>query len=96
MQKVNLLLLLSLIIGFLAVFLYSNSNLEFLATSTPLYNIGLLSDLSLFTSYLFITHQLYMLFGIFLLLLALFLSIFLSTVFLSQHQRQHIKFITNE
>jgi hypothetical protein len=59
---------------------------ENLYSSTAAYNIFLLTDLQLFTSYLFVTHQHYMFLGIFLLLLALFLSIFVSTKFLITKQ----------
>ena len=43
------------------------------------YTNHLVTDIQLFSVYLFKTHQIYMVLSIILLLLALFLSIFLST-----------------
>lgn len=82
MQRSNALILIGLLIGFISIFSYINYISENLYLDTTAYNVFLLSDLQLFTSYLFVTHQHYMFLGIFLLLLALFLSIFVSTKFL--------------
>nr|ACZ96470.1 NADH dehydrogenase subunit 6 [Didymium iridis]ACZ96471.1 NADH dehydrogenase subunit 6 [Didymium iridis] len=82
MQRSNALILIGLLIGFISIFSYINYISENLYIDTAAYNVFLLSDLQLFTSYLFVTHQHYMFLGIFLLLLALFLSIFVSTKFL--------------
>jgi len=91
LQRTNFVLLIALIIGFIAVYSYSNYSAETLYVTTPIYNMFLLTDLYLFTSYLFVTHQIYMLFGILLLLLALLLSIFLSTRFIQSFKRYHLK-----
>lgn len=82
MQRSNALILMGLLFGFLTIFSYINYLSENLYTTTTAYNVFLLTDLQLFTSYLFVTHQHYMFLGVFLLLLALFLSIFVSTKFL--------------
>nr|AAZ72727.1 NADH dehydrogenase subunit 6 [Physarum polycephalum] len=83
MQRQNSILLLSLIFIFLIsmTFLFSDTNLEIVSFSNYLLN-----DLELFTSYLFKTHQHYMFLSIFLLLLALFLSVFLSTKFVGYNK----------
>lgn len=81
-RRSNVALLMGLLFGFLALVSFINYIAENLYTSTAAYSVFLLTDLQLFTSYLFITHQHYMFLSIFLLLLALFLSIFVSTRFL--------------
>jgi NADH:ubiquinone oxidoreductase subunit 6 (subunit J) len=91
MQRSNALILLGLLFGFLAVFSYINFISDNLYSTTATFNVFLLTDLQLFTSYLFITHQHYMFLGVFLLLLALFLSIFVSTKFLiTKTNKKHV------
>jgi len=79
MQRSNLIILLSanLMFIFCGLFFWTNiyENLES-------YSVYFQSDIELFTSYLFKTHQHYMFLSIFLLLMALFLSVFLSTKYL--------------
>jgi NADH:ubiquinone oxidoreductase subunit 6 (subunit J) len=65
LQRTNMVLLLSLIIGFITVFLFINKTDIFPSISTTTFNVSYLSDLTLFMSYLFITHQIYLLFGIY-------------------------------
>jgi len=91
MQRSNALILMGLLFGFLSVFSYINYISENLYFDTTAYNVFLLQDLQLFTSYLFVTHQHYMFLSIFLLLLALFLSIFVSTKFLIVVQQTNKK-----
>jgi NADH:ubiquinone oxidoreductase subunit 6 (subunit J) len=79
MQRFNTFLLLGLIASFATGILYINISFDTLQTSAEAYQVFYLTDLQLFTSYLFMTHQHYMFSAIFLLLLALFLAIFLST-----------------
>jgi len=80
MQRYNSLILLALIL----VFLISSSIIfsEAFSAITSSFSNFLMTDLELFTSYLFKTHQHYMFLSIFLLLQALFLSVFLSTKFI--------------
>jgi NADH:ubiquinone oxidoreductase subunit 6 (subunit J) len=90
LQRTNMVLLLSLIIGFITVFLFINKTDIFPSISTTTFNVSYLSDLTLFMSYLFITHQIYLLFGTLLLLVALVLSIFLSISFIRPNELAHI------
>jgi NADH:ubiquinone oxidoreductase subunit 6 (subunit J) len=90
LQRTNMVLLLSLIIGFITVFLFINKTDIFPSISTTTLNVSYLSDLTLFMSYLFITHQIYLLFGTLLLLVALVLSIFLSISFIRPNELAHI------
>jgi NADH:ubiquinone oxidoreductase subunit 6 (subunit J) len=83
MQRFNTFLLLGLIAFFIAGISYINVSFDTLQTSAQAYQVFYLTDLQLFTSYLFMTHQHYMFLSILLLLLALFLAIFLSTRFLT-------------
>jgi NADH:ubiquinone oxidoreductase subunit 6 (subunit J) len=84
MQRYNSIILIALLTIFLisiTVFsLETNMQLE------PYANY-LLNDLELFTSFLFKTHQHYMFLSILLLLLALFLSVFLSTKFVVEQNK---------
>jgi NADH-quinone oxidoreductase subunit J len=83
MQRFNTLLLLALNVIFIVGMLYMNINLDSFLTIANTYEVFYLTDLQLFAAYLFISHQHYMLLGIFLLLLALLLAIFLSARFLT-------------
>lgn len=78
MQRYNTLIILSLLATFIAILLYSNFSLSYLYTPSTIYQVFNLTDLQLFSSYLFITYHHYMFLSIILLLLALFLAIFLS------------------
>jgi len=92
LQRTNFVLLLSLVIGFVAIFTYSNITSTEYYSTTPSYDVSLLTDLYLFTSYLFVTHQIHLLLGMFLLLLALVLSIFLSLKFISENKEHKLIF----
>jgi NADH-quinone oxidoreductase subunit J len=85
MQRANSIILLSLMVTFIAILVYSNYTLNNITITPITYQVFYLTDLQLFSSYLFITHQHYMFLGIFLLLLALVLSIFLSTKFITNN-----------
>jgi len=92
LQRTNFVLLTSLVLGFVAIFAYSNITSSEYYLATPAYDVSLLTDLYLFTSYLFVTHQIHLLFGMFLLLLALVLSIFLSMKFISTNSKIKLTF----
>jgi len=85
-------LLASLVIGFIAIFAYSNITSSVYFVATPTYDVSLLTDLYIFTSYLFVTHQIHLLLGMFLLLLALVLSIFLAMKFITPETKIKITF----
>jgi NADH:ubiquinone oxidoreductase subunit 6 (subunit J) len=81
MQRYNSVILLALI----SLFLISmTAFISGIYTEPSSFELYLSNDLELFTSYLFKTHQHYMFLSIFLLLLALFLSVFLSTKFVGR------------
>jgi len=92
MERFNLLMLLGLIVLFIFIMSYTNLTLDSLLPVNN-YQIFYLSDLQLFTSYLFISHTHYMLLGIFLLFLALFFAIFLSTRILNGKELHTFKII---
>jgi len=82
MQRTNLITLILFLFAFIVIISMIQLN------SVPLhdaylYDVTYLSDLQLFASYLFMTHQHYMFLSIIILLLALFLSVFLSSRYLS-------------
>lgn len=85
MQRSNSFALLCIILLFVAS---SSIFMIQINTEMPSFSVYLMNDLELFTSYLFKTHQHYMFLSIFILLLALFLSVFLSTRFVG---KKHIK-----
>ena len=95
MQKFNTFFLLGLIVIFIFGLSYTNFSFETITNSINSFEILYLTDLQLFTNYLFVTHQHYMLMGIFLLLIALFLSIFLSTRFLIVIKNKNFDITTN-
>jgi NADH:ubiquinone oxidoreductase subunit 6 (subunit J) len=92
MQRFNTLGLIALIVAFIASISYINFSTTTLYDPSQVYYVFYLTDLQLFTSYLFITHQHYMLLALFLLLLALFLAIFLSTRFILNKQNLKITY----
>lgn len=57
-------------------------------TDISAYSTHLVTDIQLFSAYLFKTHQIYMGLSIILLLLALFLSIFLTTKYTSNNTQK--------
>lgn len=77
-QRINFLLCFSVIILFSLSFMFLNGDISFFQINTAKINVDFLTDLHLFSLYLFESHILYMIFGIFLLLVALILSIFLT------------------
>jgi len=81
MQRSNVITLLLLLVFFVSGLLFLD--FEVSANVTESFQLNKLTDLQLFASFLFISHQHYMGAGILLLLLALFLSVFLSTRYVS-------------
>jgi NADH-quinone oxidoreductase subunit J len=77
-QRLNLYLLSSLLFLFLIAFIYLGSTPIIFHSSTQLYQTMSITDLQLFASHLFESHQVYMLFAMLLLLVSLILAIFLS------------------
>jgi NADH:ubiquinone oxidoreductase subunit 6 (subunit J) len=94
MQRFNTVLLLTINVIFLVVISYTKISLNFIINSNSFFDLLYLTDLELFSNYLFLTHKSYMLLGMFLLLLALFFTIFLSSRFLTG-RNQNLTFITN-
>lgn len=94
MNRVNSFFMIGINLIFILIMVYSNTNLESFFNINEKYNVFYLTDLQLFTSYLVTSHFHYLLLGIFLLLLALFFAIFLSTRFL-KGKEMYIKNITN-
>jgi len=89
MQRANLITLILLLFAFITIISFIQLNTITIVTPQS-YMLNYLSDLQLFASYLFITHQHYMFFSILLLLLALFLSVFLSSRFISVNHNSRI------
>lgn len=89
MQRYNIFFLLFSIFIYLIFFIILFVDIQSEVISFSSY---LLNDLELFTSYLFKTHQHYMFISIFLLLLALVLSVFLSTKYISNNNLQLLNY----
>jgi len=82
MQRTNLITLILFLFMFVIIITMIQLNTVPLHDALT-FDITYLSDLQLFASYLYMTHQHYMFLSIIILLLALFLSVFLSTRYLS-------------
>jgi NADH:ubiquinone oxidoreductase subunit 6 (subunit J) len=82
MDQFQTLILVVLIILFIAGIFWFNLKNEPSIAQALGYDISYVTELQLFTSYLFISHPHYMILAVMILVLALFLAIFLSTRFL--------------